>query len=511
VRIAEVGKLVDMIDMPATMTTLEESRAGAGDLNAQVRETHTGIVILAGDKAYKAKKPIATDFLDFSTPERRVRACEDEVALNRRLAPDSYLGVAHLIGPEGARSEPVIVMRRYPDVARLASLVKNGEPVHHHLCAIAETLARFHDGAARGPAIDALGEARAVSARWQQNLLELQRHSGAIIPRESISDAGRLAAQFISGRVSLFAQRIADRRIVDGHADLLADDIFCMSDGPALLDCLEFDAHLRYVDGIDDAAFLAMDLEFLGRRDLGELFLDEYSERADDDAPQALRDFYVAYRAVVRAKVDCIRVAQGHQDAAADARRHMDIALSHLRTGAVRLILIGGGPGTGKTTLSRALAQDIDAEVISTDDVRRELQHAGVISGEAGELNAGLYTPENAKRVYDEVLRRARLLLAGGRSVILDGTWRDVRQRERARAFAGEIASPIVELTCSLPLSMVSARVRGRRKSTSDATPEIAEALAVRGAETFDTHRIDTSRTLAESVSEAYEICSRAI
>ncbi|WP_369830659.1 hypothetical protein [Mycobacterium sp. ACS1612] len=145
-----------------------------------------------------------------------------------------------------------------------------------------------------------------------------------------------MATQFISGRVSLYEQRIADRRVVDGHADLLADDVFCMADGPALLDCLEFDDRLRYVDGLDDVAFLAMDLESLGRKELGDYFLDEYARRADDRAPGTLRNFYIAYRAVVRAKVDCIRVAQGNPDARNDARRHMDIAVNRLKAGTVR-------------------------------------------------------------------------------------------------------------------------------------------------------------------------------
>src|SRR6476661_4518837 len=282
---------------PTTANPVEEPWTIAGNLDAQVHETHTGLVVLLGDKAYKAKKSVTTDFLDFSTPELRERACQDEVALNRRLAPDSYLGVAQFSGPGDGPAEPVIVMRRYPDDTRLASLAKHDRPVHQHLSAIADKLARFHKSAMRGHAIDTEGTARAVSARWQQNLLELERHSGGVISADSIRELARLAARFISGRGPLFAQRIAERRIVDGHADLLADDIFCMPDGPALLDCLEFDSHLRYVDGIDDAAFLTMDLEFLGRRELGDYFLDEYTRRACDPAPRSLMDFYVAYRA----------------------------------------------------------------------------------------------------------------------------------------------------------------------------------------------------------------------
>src|SRR5215208_3176600 len=494
--------------MSATAASVELPSQATGNLDAQVHETHTGVVVLIGDKAYKAKKPIVTDFLDFSTADSRERACDHEVTLNRRLAPDSYLGVAHFSDAGGGAAEPVIVMRRYPDSTRLSSMVKDGEPVRHHLCVIAELLARFHADAKRSHVIDTHAGVGAVAARWQENLEELERYR-TVVGRESVREVARLVSQFGRGRASLFARRIADRRIVDGHGDLLADDIFCVPHGPALLDCLEFDDHLRYIDGIDDAAFLAMDLEFLGRKDLADHFLDEYCRRAGDTAPQALKDFYIAYRAVVRAKVDCIRVKQGHADAAADARRHIDIALEHLRAGAVRLVIVGGGPGSGKTTLARALAKRLGAQVISTDDVRKDLQQAGDIDGEAGELNAGLYTPANISQVYDEVLRRAEVMLCDGSSVILDGTWRDSRQRKRARQLADQTDSPLVEFACSVSLEDASARIQGRSASTSDATPEIAAALAETAS--FDGHHIDTGRPLAESVAEAQQICCLAI
>lgn len=492
--------------MTATVATTHAVPALSGDLRADVHETHTGVVVLLGDKAFKAKKAVVTDFLDFSTLERRERACVREVALNSRLAPDSYLGLAHFSGPDGGPAEPVIVMRRYPDSRRLATVVKDGQPVHDHLVSIAEKLARFHARAARGESIDACATVDAVTARWQENLDELHRHAGTVVLRESVEEVERLARQFISGRSMLFTRRITDGRIVDGHADLLADDIFCMPDGPVLLDCLEFDDQLRYVDGIDDAAFLAMDLEFAGRKDLGDYFLDEYSRLARDSAPISLKDFHIAYRAVVRAKVDCVRVSQGHPEAVADARRHVDIALEHLRAGTVRLTLIGGGPGTGKTTLAHALAEQVGAQVISTDDVRRQMQRAGSVAGAAGMLDEGLYTAENVAAVYDEVLRRAQLDLCGGQSVILDGSWRDARQRQRARDLADETASPIVEFTCLVPLDEASARIRNRSATTSDATPQIAVALAERNGESHVGHLINTGRPLAESVAEAEEL-----
>jgi aminoglycoside phosphotransferase family enzyme/predicted kinase len=479
-------------------------------LHPHVAETHTGLVILLGELAYKVKKPVTTDFLDFSTPAARELACAHELALNRRLAPDSYLGVGHFQSPQGEAPEPVIVMRRHPDERRLATMVHRDEDVTGDLDRIAEILARFHAGAHRGPEVDAEARQAAVTARWQENLTELARYADGVVPGLDpalVAETTRLAMSFMSGRAALFDDRIAAGRIVDGHADLLADDIFCLPDGPALLDCLEFDDRLRYVDGLDDAAFLAMDLQFLGRADLAEFFLDRYLAAANDDAPESLQHFYIAYRAGVRAKVDCVRYAQGNPEAAADAQRHLGFALAHLHAAAVRLILVGGGPGTGKTTLARALAEELAAEVTSTDDVRAAMVQRGEISGEPGVLGEGLYTPGNIEAVYVAVLDAARKALSAGRTVILDGTWSDSHYRDRARSLAAETDSATVELECAAPLDASVDRIRTRTQTTSQVTPEIATALAGHDSGWPQARRIDTTRVLAESVAEAMDIC----
>jgi aminoglycoside phosphotransferase family enzyme/predicted kinase len=479
------------------------------EITNKVAETHTGLVFLVGDRAFKVKKPVVTDFLDFSTPASRELACAHEVELNRRLAPQSYLGLAHFtLG--GEAPEPVIVMRRHPDALRLATMVRGGEPVDGHLGDIAAVLARFHAGADRGPAIDAQARAGAVAARWQENLTELRRYAESGIPGldpAAVAETESLVTRFHSGRSALFDRRIAEHRIVDGHADLLADDIFCMPEGPALLDCLEFDDLLRYVDVADDVAFLAMDLEFLGRPDLAELFTARYVELSRDDAPVALRHFYIAYRAGVRAKVDCVRYNQGHPEAAADARRHLDIAVAHLRAGTVRLILVGGGPGTGKTTLARALGHTLGAEVVSTDDVRAEMVRRGELAGQPGLLGEGLYSRENIDRVYDAVLAHARTALSEGRTVILDGTWREDDDRERARRLAADTDAMVVELVCVASLGTSVERIRNRKNTTSQVTPEIATAMAGHDSSWPHAHRIDTSRPLGDSVAAALHIC----
>ncbi|CAN5884810.1 bifunctional aminoglycoside phosphotransferase/ATP-binding protein [soil metagenome] len=497
------------MNLPTTATRTAPEGAPVFDTAAEIRETHTGIVVLIGDRAYKMKKPVLTDFLDFRTPEAREHVCARELALNSRMAPDSYLGIAHLELPDRAAPEPMVVMRRYPDRYRLQSMVLRGEPTESHLDALADHLSGFHAHATRSPHNDGRATASALAALWRENLDELEHHAGTVLGREKLAEVRQLAIRYINGRTRLFADRVTAGRIVDGHGDLMAEDIFCTPDGPVPLDCLEFDDQLRHIDGIDDAAFLAMDLEFLGRADLAEHFLARYRAAAADTAPRSLVDFYIAYRAVVRAKVDCIKLSQGRLGADADARFHLDLALAHLRSTTVRLIIVGGGPGTGKTTLSTALATPLSAQVISTDDVRRELRDDGQLVGEAGAVDAGLYASENVTCVYTAVLNRAGRVLAGGDSVILDGTWRDPEQRRRARETATEANAVLVEIACTTDLSGAQKRISARTSTNSDATPHVAAAIT---AEPWaGAHCIDTGRPLAESVAEAQQICCLAI
>ncbi|BBX82930.1 bifunctional aminoglycoside phosphotransferase/ATP-binding protein [Mycolicibacterium aubagnense] len=472
----------------------------------EVHETHTGLVVLAGDRAYKAKKPVVTDFLDFSTRERRERACLREIELNRRLAADSYLGLAHLVEPAGGSGEPVIEMRRYPDVERLATIIATDRPAKGHLDAIAQQLWRLHAESSHGDEINAAGRRTAVVARWEENLAELSRRARVLDAAGSIALISSLFRQYVDGRAALFDERIDQCRIVDGHGDLQAGDIFCTADGPAILDCLEFDDQLRYVDGIDDAAFLAMDLQFRGAGALADHFLAGYRLAAGDTAPPSLAYFYCAYRATVRAKVDCIRMEQGDAAGRPDAVRHLELAIRNLRAATVRLVLVGGAPGTGKSTVARALATTIAAQVISSDDVRAELRAGGRLGGPAGQYGAGRYSRDQVELVYREMLKRAGLLLARGCSVILDATWRDADMRRHARTQGREHSCPTVEIECSAPLGTTQERIGSRRNSTSEVTAEIAAELAKEPFSWPEAHRIDTTGPLSASVDAAVAV-----
>ena len=195
------------------------------------------------------------------------------------------------------------------------------EPVRR----VARILATQHASAPRGPEIDSQGSRDALWQRWKDNFTQIRQLPSDLVDAPVIDEAEHLADRFLADRDPLFAARIRAARIVDGHGDLLADDIFCLDDGPRILDCLDFDDRLRWVDGLDDAAFLAMDLERLGAPRLAEQFMGWYAEYSGDPAPTSLRHHYAAYRSLVRAKVDVLRAVQGDPDSSrrgAPAPRH---------------------------------------------------------------------------------------------------------------------------------------------------------------------------------------------
>jgi hypothetical protein len=444
-----------------------------------VHETHVGIVVLVGDRAYKMKKPVRTGFLDFGTPELRGAACRREVDLNRRLAPDVYLGVSDVLEPDGsAVADHLVVMRRMPADRCLATLVTTGAPVERHLRGIARVVAAFHARADRSVAISADGGPDALRRRWSANLAELAPFSGTVLDQDLVAALDRLATRFLDGREPLLRDRQDLGHIVDGHGDLTAADVFCLDDGPRVLDCLEFDDHLRHVDVLDDAAFLAMDLERLGRPDLAESFLDAWAEFSGDHTPPALRHHYVAYRAVVRAKVACLRHQQGDPSAAADAVDHATLGLRHLERGAVRLALVGGLPGTGKTTIGGALADRFGAVLLSSDRIRKELAGIDPDHPAPAAYGEGLYTGQQRSATYRELLRRAGVLLARGESVVLDASWTSREHRDAAAELAQRTGSDLVALRCVTTAATAAARIAGRPRGMSDATAAVAVAMA---------------------------------
>nr|WP_201784417.1 AAA family ATPase [Nonomuraea pusilla] len=459
-----------------------------------MKETHAAVVFLYGDRAYKVKKPVALGFLDFTTLRARLAACEREVELNRRLAPDVYEGVATVVGPGGEACEHMVVMRRMPDERRLAHLVRTGKPVEEHLRAIARQLAGLHAKGRHGPDVDREGGLEALRSRWTAGFAQVRGLPAAPVEPATLDEIERLTLRFLDGRAPLFGSRVAEGRVVDGHGDLLAEDVFCLDDGPRILDCLEFDDRLRFVDGLDDAAFLAMDLERLGAPRLADLFLSWYVEFSGDPAPPALWHHYVAYRAFVRAKVACLRHWQGGAEAgggsggsggsaAREARDLAELALRHLRAGEVTLTLVGGAPATGKSTLGGALADRLGHTLLRSDRVRKELAGIDPARAAAAPYLEGIYRPEHTERTYAELLARADRLLGMGESAILDASWLDPRQRAAAGETARRTSARLVTLRCAVVPQVAAERLAERaagRPAGGAAEPSDADAAIAR-------------------------------
>jgi hypothetical protein len=482
--------------------------ATTGGFDPVTAETHVSLLVFAGDRAYKLKKPIHTPFLDFSSPELRRRACEREVELNRRLAPDVYLGVADITGPDGRACDHLTVMRRMPADRRLAHLVRTRAAGDRCLDAVAETVARFHAGAETGPHVSAEGSRDAVLRRWEANISEMQR----FVPRlPDPAIAGRiagLARAYLAGREPLFQRRVAEGRVRDGHGDLLADDVFCLDDGPRILDCLEFDDRLRYVDVLDDASFLAMDLERLGGPQIGQRFLEAYQRASGEEHPPSLAHHYMAYRAQVRAKVACIRNEQGDLQALGEAAALLAIALRHLDAARIVLMLIGGLPGTGKSTLAAGLTVDRDWTVLRSDEVRKDLAGIPRSAHDDTGFRQGLYTNAMTEATYGALLEGAGGLLRQGTSVVLDASWSSAEQRQAAGAVARDCAAELVALRCEAPLDLAITRLAGRARrgiDASDATPAVARSMAAAFDPWPEAATVDTSEGPEEALERARE------
>lgn len=454
-----------------------------------------------GDRAYKFKKPVGLGFLDFRDRQVREDCCRREVELNRRLAPDVYLGVGRLTDQFGGDGEPVVVMRRMPDDRRLSTKLRAGDDCAADIVRLARMMAVFHSRSVHSEHISVEGSRDAIAARWAASFTQVAPFAD-LLGESVLTEIQRLVDRFLAGRADLFAGRIEQGRIVDGHGDLICDDIFCLPDQPRVLDCLEFDDRLRFLDGLDDVAFLAMDLEKLGFDHLSSLLLDRYADYAGDPAPASLRHHYIAYRAFVRVKVDCLRAAQGDGSAPADAFVAAGITLRHLRAGTVRLLIVGGLPGAGKSTIAGMMADRLGAVLLSSDRIRKELSGVPPLRSARAPYRAGIYDGDHTRWVYREILCRAADLLALGESVVLDASWTDAAFRAAASRVAERLSAEVMHVECWAPPDVRRNRLARRIGGVSDADASVVDLMSRDAATWPQAMRVDNTGLPEEAVEQ---------
>lgn len=443
----------------------------------RLHETHISWVVLAGPYAYKVKRPVDLHFLDFSTVDRRRSACADEVRLNRRLSPDIYLGVldiverdgAYRLGGPGTPVEPVVWMRRLPEDGMLPNLLARDQVGPLLVRRIARDVARFHRRAAHGPGVDEFGSAATIRENWEENFEQMSPFVGSVVAPAIDEAIQGYVRRFMEEHAPLFEQRVGEGRSREGHGDLHAASI-CVIDGrPRFFDCLEFSPRFRCSDVAAEVAFLAMDLEHFGRADLAHAFVAAYIRASGDEALARLLPFYACYRAYVRGKVRCLRLAEPdaspaeRERAATEARAYFDLAWADAGgLGQPLLAVTMGPPASGKSTVARALASRLGLVQISSDTVRKQL--AGLRPTERGEraIDTGIYAPEMTRKTYATLRRRAARWLRLGRSVVLDATYGQAAERDRLRRLAARLGVRLVLLSCTAEEAVIRQRLAAR-------------------------------------------------
>jgi aminoglycoside phosphotransferase family enzyme/predicted kinase len=459
-----------------------------------VRQTHISVVFLAGDAVYKVKKPVKLPFLDFSTVELRHHFCEEEIRVNRPWAPGVYLGVVPITreadGLQFEGSGPVVdwavKMQRLPESATLRSRLQNGQLQLIDLERTAIRIAGVHTQA-RSMVPAAASAADAEFRRyWAENWDFAETLSVDIVHPDVWRRLSVLANEWMQRHESTLTQRALDGRIRDVHGDLRLEHIFLFPERPSpndlvIIDGIEFSESLRRIDVVADIAFLVMELSFAGRRDWARSFAAAWFSEMQDDTGNEILPLFAVYRSAIRGKVAALLAAEPEAPEAARAaaiersRAHWLWCLSELEDPDRRpaLILVSGLPGTGKSTLSRELADVAHFEVIRSDVVRKEIfadTNAGPGSGE-------LYAPENTQRVYDVCCSRAQSHLLSGGRVLVDATFQREANRQQFLQLAIDCGIRAIWLECTAPADVVRRRLEVRRGDASDADWSIYELV----------------------------------
>ncbi len=449
-------------------------------------ETHISWVILTGEFAYKIKKPVRYNFVDYSTLELRRRNCEEELRLNRRLAPDLYLEVVPIAGPpasarvgvEGAPCEFAVRMRQFEQQSLLEAALFAGTAQRSHFDTFGRRLAAFHRSVAGQQVPEGLGTPdrilRNVADVWEI----LHKHAeGEFLARVEALQAWRTAEEC---RLSeAFACRRRDGFVREGHGDLHLGNLLLLADEIVAFDGIEFNPSLRWIDVLSEVAFLVMDLVAAGRRDIAFTFLNAYLEETGDYAGLNVFRYYAVYRAAVRAAVTLLRGAQVSSDKErvallASAERYLGAAEDFAREVRPTLTITHGVSGSGKSFVTAQLFA-ADGSIRLRSDVERK-RMAGLPSHERAAVHC--YSPAATAAVYQRLADLAQAVLQSGFSVIADATFLKREQRARFGAIADACGVPWRILDCQAPPEVLRERVRQRAKTggdPSDATIEVLE------------------------------------
>ena len=453
-------------------------------------ETHISWVLLAGEHAWKLKKPLDLGFLDFSTVERRRAACEAELRLNRRTVPELYEAVVPVwrtaegvsvgdqpvdaAAPGATPLDYLVRMRRFDQSALFEARLAAGQLEPALFDRLARHVAAFHEGAAVAQPGDGFGDAVAVMAPVRQNFAQIrERVSDAALLRELARIESWAEARF-AALAPVFDARLEAGRVRECHGDLHLGNLIVLDGEPRLFDAIEFSAALRWTDVVADIAFLVMDLQARGRMDLASRFLNAWLERSGDYAGLRLLPWYLSYRAMVRAKVAAIRAGQvegaARADTLAECARYLTLAAAQMQTPAPALLIASGVSGSGKTSQSQPLVEGCGVIRVRADVERKRLFGLDADARSGSTLGGGLYSAEASARTYARLAELAREVVEAGYPVLVDATFLKRSQRAAFAELAATLGVPFAILAFDAPVETLRARVRQRAEAGADAS-----------------------------------------
>jgi aminoglycoside phosphotransferase family enzyme/predicted kinase len=454
-----------------------------------MKQTHISVLLLSRNYVIKLKKPVDFGFLDYTTLNKRLKACEDEIRLNRRLCPDTYIGLGGVIdldgqirfsGKTGKIVDYCVWMKRLPEDRMLDRMIANNTVTEAIIDRVAQRLSDFHRTALRGPEIAKWGSLEEIRHNWEENFTQTAPFIGRTISASTYDLIRSWTREEVETKADLFNRRVSEGWIVDGHGDVRCESVCVKDEVICVYDCIEFNDRFRCDDVASEAAFLAMDLDARGRPDLGYFFTEAYQSRIGDRNFFSLLPFYRCYRAFVRGKVLSFRLnetefsEEERHAAAARAESFFDLARRYAsRLKRPTVIAVSGLSGTGKTAIARAIAGELGLRVISADATRRDLFGETKRPSSYGE---GAYTAEANRLTYQTMIERGRELLDEDGGVILDATFLRGDDRSMAERMATGAGAEWRLIECRLAPEMVRKRIEeraARKEGLSDATWEV--------------------------------------
>jgi aminoglycoside phosphotransferase family enzyme/predicted kinase len=458
----------------------------------RVAETHISWVLLTGDFAYKIKKPIKLSFLDYSTLERRRQLCEEELRLNRRLAPGLYVGVSAIGGTPGLPRidcagpplEYAVRMRQFAPGDELSALLATSAVTPDDVAALGAGVARFHAAAAAAPAGSDYGCADTAHRVTMDNFTELRALPEAAGWESQLSALESRVSALHRDLRTLMDERRAVGRVRECHGDLHCGNVVRWSGTLTPFDGIEFEPALRFIDVINDIAFLTMDLAERGRVDLRRSVLQAWAETSGDWNGLPLLPYYEAYRALVRAKVDALRALQLESGspvraaAITDCRRYLDWAAARVAARRPMLLVTCGLSGSGKTRLARRLAAHLGALHLRSDVERKRLAGLAAHEDSRSPPDAGIYTLEFNDRTYGRLRDCAAAALAAGEPVIVDAAFLRSHERRSFLALARGRNAAFAIVHCHAPDAVLRDRVSARAVARNDASEAGLDVLA---------------------------------